>query len=101
MRVTKRTGPKGSVSKRGSMRALSGWAVAVLFSLGVPALAEEGAPEPAAAATVSDDGGTSAEAATSPAALLGKAIQLHGLVSQGAIKSTDNNYLARSKRGSF
>lgn len=28
-------------------------------------------------------------------------VEIHGFVSQGVIKTTDNNYLARSKRGSF
>jgi hypothetical protein len=31
---------------------------------------------------------------------VGSAVQVHGFVSQGAIKSTGNNYLAESKRGS-
>jgi hypothetical protein len=42
---------------------------------------------------------------TSPAraddGLPGEPLQVHGFVSQGFIKSTDNNYLASSERGSF
>ncbi len=33
--------------------------------------------------------------------LIGEPIQVHGFASQGFIKTTDNNYLAESKRGSF
>src|SRR5229473_3281975 len=33
--------------------------------------------------------------------LPGEPIEVHGFASQGFIKTTDNNYLAQSKRGSF
>jgi hypothetical protein len=42
-----------------------------------------------------------ATARADDAAFGGDAIQIHGFVSQGFIQSTDNNYLANSKRGSF
>lgn len=46
-------------------------------------------------------GGATARAATLDSPTEGLMIETHGFVSQGLLKSTGNNYLADSKRGSF
>jgi hypothetical protein len=71
--------------------------VTVSSWLGVTALGAFARAQPSAPAA-----GTPVEPPPVPAAPdESRATHLHAFVSQGAIKSTDNNYLAESERGSF